>query len=72
MKSHVFEIAEEVLWIMVNLSGTYRNFYGSDYMPSYLLVIPYASGSGGNPVSGISLNDGDDVNIILLGRVCAR
>ena len=36
---------------------------------SYLLVMPYASGSGGNPVSGISLNDGDDVNVTLLGRV---
>ena len=42
-------------------------------MPSsYLLVMPYASGSGGNPVSGISLNDGDEVNVTLLGRVCAR
>ena len=47
--------------------------YGSDYMPTgYLLIMPYASGSGGNQVSGISLNDGDDVNVILLGRVCAR
>ena len=49
-----------------------EKFYGSDYMPtSYLLVMPYASGSGGNPVSGISLNDGDDVNVTLLGRVVA-
>ena len=46
--------------------------YGLDYMSSsYLLVMPYASGAGGNPVSG-SLNDGDDVNVTLLGRVCAR
>ena len=43
--------------------------YGSDYMPSsYLLIMPYASGSGGNPVSG-SLSDGDDVNVTLLGRI---
>ena len=42
-------------------------------MPSsYLLVIVYASGSGGNLVSGISLNNGDDVNVTLLGRVCSR
>ena len=34
--------------------------------------MPYASGSGGNPVSGISLNDGDDENVTLLGRVCVR
>ena len=33
--------------------------------------MPYASGLGGNPVLGISLNDGDDVNVTLLGRVCA-
>ena len=39
---------------------------------SYLLIMPYASASGGNPVSGISFNDGDDVNVTLLGRVCAR
>ena len=57
---------------MANLSGTYRIFYGSDYMPSYLLVMPYASESGGNLISGISLSDGDDVNITLLCRVCAR
>ena len=38
-------------------------------MPSsYLLIMPYASGSGGNPVSG-SLSDGDDVNVTLLGRI---
>ena len=42
-------------------------------MPSrYLPVKPYASGSGGNPLSGISLNDGGDVNVTLLGRVCDR
>ena len=41
-------------------------------MPSSYLVMPYASGSGGNPVSGISLNDGDEVNVTSLGRVCAR
>ena len=34
--------------------------------------MPYANGSGGDIVSGISLNDGDDVNVTLLGRVCAR
>ena len=39
---------------------------------SYLRVVPYASRSGGNPVSVISLSDGDDVNVTLLGRVCAR
>ena len=37
----------------------------TDYMPSsYLLVMPYASESGRNPVSG-SLNDGDDVKALL-------
>ena len=42
-----------------------EKIYESDYMPSsYLLVMPYASGSGGNPVSGISLNNGEDVNVI--------
>ena len=47
-----------------------RKFYGSDYMPSsYLLVMPYDSGSRGNPVSEISLNDG---NVVILGWVYAR
>ena len=42
-------------------------------MPSsYLQVMPHASGSGMNPESGISLNDGDDVNVTLVGRACAR
>ena len=50
-----------------------KGMYSKNYMPSsYLLVMPYAGGSGGNPVSGISLNDGANVNVTLLGRFCAR
>ena len=50
-----------------------EKLYGSDYMPSsYLLVMPYASGAEGSLVSGISLNDVNDVNVTLFGRVCAR
>ena len=50
-----------------------ETFYGSDYMPSsYLLVMAYGSRSEGNPALGINHNDGDDVNVTLLGRVCTR